>query len=102
MLILAGTMTVDPARRDEYLAAQVPVMEATRAEAGCLDYVMTADPIVPERVCLFERWESRAHLDQHLAGVRAAPTAADASGSRARPLDTDLAVYEISSADPFP
>ena len=68
MIIIAGTVDVDPARRDEALVAGKPHMEATRAQKGCLDYVWAADPLVPGRIYVFERWESQQALAAHLAG----------------------------------
>ena len=43
-------------------------MEATRAWPGCLDYVWSADPLVPGRIYVYERWEDEASLASHLAG----------------------------------
>ena len=39
MIILTGTVDVDPERRDEALQAGLPHMKATRAQAGCVDYL---------------------------------------------------------------
>jgi quinol monooxygenase YgiN len=38
----------------------VSVVERARRAAGCLDFTITADPIDPGRVNIFERWESQA------------------------------------------
>lgn len=67
-ILIAGTVDVDPARRDDALAAGLPHLEATRAQEGCLDYVWAADPLVPGRIHVFERWESREALAAHFAG----------------------------------
>jgi len=65
MIILAGTIDFDPAHTDDMLAAVAVVVEATRAEEGCLEYVMAADPLVAGKLNLFERWESDEHLGAH-------------------------------------
>ena len=70
MLIIAGTFEVDPARRGEFIAGREAGMREARAEAGCIDYVLSADPLEPGRVYLFERWESKEHLAPHLARMR--------------------------------
>ncbi len=70
MIIVGGTFDVDPDRRDEFLAERVGAMKASRAEAGCLDYVFSADPLEPGRVLLYERWEDQACLDAHLNRLR--------------------------------
>jgi quinol monooxygenase YgiN len=68
VIIVSGTFEVDPARRDEFLAERHERMRSSRAEAGCLEYTFSADPLDAGRVLLFERWATQAALDQHLAG----------------------------------
>ncbi len=73
MVIVAGTLTVDPEQREAFLAGRMDGMRATRAEPGCLEYTFSADPTDPGRVMLFERWASQKDLDAHLAAARARP-----------------------------
>ena len=68
MIIIAGSVEVDPEQRDAALEAGRPHEEAARAQKGCLDYAWTADGLVPGRIYIFERWESEADLAAHLAG----------------------------------
>ncbi len=68
LIIIAGTVEVDPEQRAAALEAGCPHMEATRAQKGCLDYVWSADPLVPGRIYVFERWESQDDLHAHLTG----------------------------------
>lgn len=68
MIIIAGTVDVDPQQRDAALEAGRPHMEATRKFAGCLDYVWSADPLVPGRIYVFERWDSTETLAAHFEG----------------------------------
>jgi quinol monooxygenase YgiN len=70
MLIVAGTFTVDPGRRAEFLESRVEAIKTSRAEQGCLEYAMSADAIDPAVVRLFEVWSSRADLQAHLERVR--------------------------------
>jgi len=65
MIVLAGTINFDPDRADDMMAAVAVVVEATRAEEGCIEYVMGADPLVAGQLNLFERWESDGHLGAH-------------------------------------
>jgi quinol monooxygenase YgiN len=71
MLIVAGHGHghVDPERRDALLASLDEPLRRARTERGCLDYVVAADPVEPDRVNIFERWESQQHLDAHLADM---------------------------------
>ncbi len=68
MILIAGTVDVDPERRDAALEAGCPHMAATRAQAGCLDYVWSADPLVPGRIYVYERWADQPSLEAHFAG----------------------------------
>ena len=63
MVIVAGHITVEPQQRESYLAGCVSVVARARGAAGCLDFAITADPIDPGRVNIFERWESQAALN---------------------------------------
>lgn len=67
-IVIAGTVDVDPARRDAALEAGKPHMEATRAWRGCLDYVWSADLLTPGRIYVFERWETQEDLAAHFRG----------------------------------
>ncbi len=68
MIIIAGSVEVDPERREAALEAGRPHMEATRAQKGCLDYVWSADILVPGRLYVYERWENAEDLAAHLDG----------------------------------
>jgi quinol monooxygenase YgiN len=94
MLIVAGEFVVDPERREEFLRSREAGMRASRAEAGCHDYVLSADPVDAGRVVLYERWEDKAALAAHLVALRTRP----AAGPDAVPaLSSSLAQYEISA-----
>lgn len=49
---------VEPAARAEYLAGCVETVRLARAADGCLDFHLSADPIEPGRINIFERWTS--------------------------------------------
>jgi quinol monooxygenase YgiN len=62
VIIVAGALFLDAADRDRYLAAVARVTVLARRAPGCLDFVQAADPIDPERITIYERWESDADL----------------------------------------
>jgi quinol monooxygenase YgiN len=62
MLIIAGSLTVDPAHRTEFLAANADVLTQARQAIGCLDFVQAADPLDPSRINIYERWDTEEHL----------------------------------------
>jgi quinol monooxygenase YgiN len=75
MLIIAGTFTVDPDRRAEFLESRRESIGISRGEHGCLQYAMSADAVDPSLVRLFEMWSSPEDLQAHLERVRSAPPA---------------------------
>ena len=68
MILLTGTVDVDPEKRDDALRAGLPHMKATRAQAGCIDYNWAPDLLTPGRIYVYERWESQEALEKHFAG----------------------------------
>jgi len=98
MVIVGGAFTVEPSQRDEFLAGRQDAMRASRAEPGCLEYTLSADPIDPGRIVLFERWSSQEALDAHLAAARERP-ASGGSGIAAIPLS--IMVYDVTGERPL-
>ena len=81
MIIVGGRFEMDPEQRDPFLAERHERMRTSRSEEGCLEYTFAADPLEPGRVILFERWESQAALDAHLAASPATTTVTPRSAS---------------------
>jgi quinol monooxygenase YgiN len=68
MILIAGTVDVDPDRRADALEAGKPHMVATRAQKGCVAYVWSPDPLIEGRIVVYEHWETQEDLAIHLAG----------------------------------
>ncbi|HWF17228.1 MAG TPA: putative quinol monooxygenase [Acidimicrobiales bacterium] len=98
IVIVQGVFSVDGSERDRFVEASVEGMRASRQEDGCLEYVMAADPLDPERVVLSERWESMEHLEQHFARQRESPRAA---GARPAPRSVELTLFEVATSRPL-
>lgn len=64
VIIVSGSIHVDPEARDGYLAGCRNVIEQARLSPGCLDFTIAADPLEPGRINVYERWESDAQLEQ--------------------------------------
>lgn len=58
MIIVSGSLYVDQAGRDAYVAACLPVIVSAREADGCIDFQLAADPIEGERINVYEQWES--------------------------------------------
>ena len=69
MIIIAGHIEVaDAARRDDIVAGSVFFQTATREEeSGCLAYCFAADPVVPDRIQVYELWSDEASLRAHFS-----------------------------------
>ena len=97
MLIVAGSFEFAPGDRDEFLTQRTPAMVATRQELGCLEYVMSADPVDATRVVLFERWADQAAFDAHMVIVQSAERP---SGGPA-PKGMSVEIYDIEGVRSF-
>lgn len=64
-IIIAGTVDVAPETRERTLLEARPLIEAARAEPGCIAYAWTADLSEPGRIHVFEEWASEADLAYH-------------------------------------
>jgi quinol monooxygenase YgiN len=62
VIIVAGSVHVDPEARDSYLDGCREVVAAARRASGCLDFALSADLLEPGRINVFERWESTEAL----------------------------------------
>ena len=66
MIIIAGTIDVDPEQFDACVAASTPIQKATRDdEPGCLAYCFAPDPVVSGRIQVYELWADEASLAAH-------------------------------------
>jgi len=58
MIIVSGRLIVDPSRRARYLADCEDVIRQARRAPGCVDFQLSGDPLEPDRINVFEQWES--------------------------------------------
>jgi quinol monooxygenase YgiN len=98
MLIIAGTIDMNPEHVDAFIAAAIDMMQATLKETGCQAYSFTVDQLTPGRIRLYEKWDSQADLEAHfvvphMAAFQAATADLDVTGR-------DLLKYEIASEGP--
>ena len=68
MIIIAGTIELDPDRRDEALTVAKPFIDGALTQEGCEAYTWSADLNSPGRVEVFERWTREADLAAHFKG----------------------------------
>ena len=82
-----------PEERDRYVELHKDLVRRARVAPGCRDVAITADPLEPGRVNVFELWES----EEHLAAWR---EVANAPADAPPMLSDDVQKYQISSSGP--
>jgi quinol monooxygenase YgiN len=93
MIIVAGWLRVEPGSRERYLSECLAAMELAQTTPGCRDFILSADPIRPDRIRVFERWES----DDDLLRFRGS----DPGGEQAaQVLDASVHKYRIAAIEP--
>lgn len=93
MIIVSGEFTLEPEQRDAFIVSRHDAMRNSRAEAGCIEYTFSADPLDPGRVLLFERWESQAALDAHVSAMRAGPRP---PATNVKPTASSIILYDVT------
>ena len=99
MLIVAGTYKVAAEERAAFLENRMASVLHSRSEEGCITYSLSADPLDPAGVLLFEIWESQAALDAHLVAMRA-PRVESADEPQFTTYDRQIAIYPIAAEGP--
>ena len=94
MVIVAGSIRVDPEQREPYVAGRLSIVERARRADGCPDFAITADLLDPGRVKLTERWESQAAVETFR---RSGPD----NKQRAAMLSVSVAEYDIADVRPL-
>ncbi|SNS26166.1 putative quinol monooxygenase [Actinomadura mexicana] len=92
MIIIAGRLHVDAEARDAYLAGCRTVVETARSAPGCLDFALSADLLEPDRINVYERWESGEDVER-FRGDGQEPEQA------ARIRDAEVTRYVISAVE---
>ena len=99
MLVIAGTITIDPANFDKLKAAAAQMMAETHKEPGNLAYVFSAGLEDPATIHIFAHWESQAALDLHFKAPHMAAFQAAIGGLGVK--DMKIQKFEISSVGPL-
>ena len=92
MIIIAGTLRVDPDDRAAYLDVASVATALARSTPGCFDFAQSADPLEDDRINIFERWETDAQLE----AFRAVPGDGEVPPIRS----ADVQRYRVSSVEP--
>lgn len=66
-LIIAGTVRVPVENLQAFRPHMLAMLEASRAEDGCIAYSYAEDVAEPGLIRVFEAWRDQAALDAHFA-----------------------------------
>ncbi len=94
-LVIAGTIRVPPEKLEAFRPHMLAMLEASRAEDGCLVYSYAEDVAEPGLIRVFEAWRDQAALDAHFATAHLA--AWRAAWPEFGVSDRRLIAYEVAS-----
>jgi len=100
MIVVAGTIDIDPAKRPDLEAAFDRMRAASLAEEGCLSYQAYLDRAAPGTFFIFEKWRGQEDLTAHFQTPHMAEFGA-ALGA-AGVLSMEVKKYEVSSEGDVP
>jgi quinol monooxygenase YgiN len=100
MILVDARCTLVPERRVDFIREVKKIMPAVRRESGCIRYELFSDCCVPGIFHFIEEWESRKHLDDHLAQPHMQEYFAITGPWHASPAQ--LTIYEIRSSRSVP
>lgn len=96
-VVVVGQFRLPPERMDEARGAMRKVMEATRAEDGCIEYNYAEDVLDPGLIRVSEVWASREQLAAHLKTPHMAVWAEERAGLGL--TGRAITVYEVSGSE---
>ena len=99
MLVIAGTIRVPPENLPELLPHMLVVLEASRAEDGCIVYSYAEDVEEPGLIRIFEAWRDREALGAH--GKAPHLAAWREAGKQLGVCDRRLTLYDVAGQTPL-
>ncbi len=97
MILVVGTFRLPLDKLEQARAALLRVIEATRAEPGCIDYAYAEDVLEPGLIRVSEKWETREALAVHFEAAHMVQwrQERDELGMS----DRDMVAYEVSGEE---
>ena len=96
MLLVDAQCSILPERLHDFTGEVRKIIPLVRREAGCCRYELFSDIAVPGIFHFIEEWESKKHLDDHLAQPHMQEYFAKTDPWHSSP--TQLKIYEILSS----
>ena len=98
MLLIVGTVRLPAENLPDARPAMQAMIEASRAEEGCIDYGYAEDLLDPGLIHIKELWTDQSALDRHFSSAHIA--AWRASWPALGIGDRDLRIYEGNKSRP--
>jgi quinol monooxygenase YgiN len=99
MIVIAGHVLLDSAKRDPAITAAREMMVETRKEKGCISYTFSADLDEPGRFQIFEEWEDDGALTAHFKSPHMARFQQTVGGLGVREMKVQR--YEVGKVAPL-
>jgi quinol monooxygenase YgiN len=99
MIVITGTVRIPPENLERARPGMKAMVEATRAEDGCLHYAFAEDVLEPGVIWVSESWRDGEAVGRHAASAHMA--AWRAAGADLGIHAPDLTVYEAVSSRPL-
>ena len=96
MLIVSGTIEIDPANHDAMVAAVTPLVEATLAEEGNITYGFWTHPSDKSLFRVYEEWADREAMDLQMASPHMAEFLGAMAGAGV--TGTDIVLHEVTGS----
>lgn len=98
MIVIAGQIKIDPAKREKAIAIALEMMEESVKESGCISYSFAGD--LADSACfrIFEEWESDEALKTHFETPHMARFQAAVGDLGVQEMTIQR--YEVSSVGP--
>jgi len=90
MIIIAGYILTQTGTRDAAVAAFADMVARARRHDGCLDLAISADPVDPARINLFECWRDQPSLNAWRKVAK---------GPRVKRRETHVSLYRSDEAE---
>ncbi len=99
MILIAGTIRIPAENVAAARVAARSMIEATRAEDGCVQYAFSEDMLDHGLIHINELWRDQAALDAHFASGHM--TGWRAAGAELGIHDRNLRIYEVGEGRPL-
>lgn len=96
MIVIAGHYRFPPEQLAAIQPAMARMIEASRAEPGCVHYAFAHDVIEPGMIRVSEAWVDQAAFDAHAASAHMAQWRADSAAHGIH--DRTITAYDVTGS----